>query len=395
MHPDRRRRSAVNVVFISPNFPPTFYHFCTGLRAAGATVLGIGDAPFDELRPELQAALNGYYRVHSMEDYDAMLRACGFFTHEHGRIHRIESHTEFWLGVDARLREDFNVFGQKPADLEANRRKLGMKERFRAAGIPCAEGIPADEPEAVRRFVSRHGLPVIFKPDQGVGAAGTFKVTNLEQLEAVLSHLPGGYLVETVLTGELLSFDGLTNRHGDIVHWTAHQFSDGIMEIVSERRPMHYHSLREIPGQLEELGRKAVAAFDIRERFFHIEFFRRDADTYHALEVNVRPPGGFTMDMMNYACDIDLFQWWADLVVRDRRELPFQRKYHVAHVARRHGASYRLSHEDLLGQLGPLLIAHLPVPDALSDAMGNDAYFLRTPHLDELLEGIGLVEETA
>lgn len=382
----------MNVVFVSPNFPPTFYHFCTSLRSAGATVLGIGDAPFEALQPELQTALNGYYRVHDMTDYGAMLRACGFLTHEYGKIDRIESHTEFWLGIDARLREDFNVFGQKPADLEVNRRKSGMKARFQAAGVPCAAGIIADEPEAVRRFVDRHGLPVIFKPDQGVGAAGTFKVLDQTQLDDALRSLPQGYLVETVLTGDLLSFDGLTNRHGDIVFWTAHEFSEGIMEIVSERRPMHYHSLREIPETLEALGRRAVAAFDIRERFFHIEFFRRDEDSYFALEVNVRPPGGFTVDMMNYACDIDLFQWWADLVVHDRREFSFERKYHVAHVARRRGIRYRLSHDELMARLGPLVIEVREVPEALSDAMGDTAYLLRTPHLEELREAIGAVE---
>ncbi len=385
----------MNVVFISPNFPPTFYHFCTALHAAGATVLGIGDASFDGLQPELQVALNGYYRVQSMENYDAMLRACGFFTHEYGKIDRIESHTEYWLGIDARLREDFNVYGQKPADLESNRRKMAMKQRFKGAGIPCAEGIPADDPEEVRQFVARHGFPIILKPDQGVGAAGTFKVIDREQLETALCDLPPGYMVETVLTGDLLSFDGLTNRHGEIVHWTVHRFSSGIMEIVSERRPMHYYSLREIPDTLEELGRKAVAAFDIRERFFHIEFFQKDGGSYYALEVNVRPPGGFTMDMMNYACDIDLFQWWADLVVRDRRDFSFERKYHVAHAARRHGIHYRLDQEDLLARLGAVAIAHRDVPDALSDAMGNYAYFLRSPDLDELLEAIATVEATA
>src|SRR5690242_16254687 len=99
----------MNVVFVSPNFPPTYYHFCTCLRQAGASVLAIGDAPYDQLRPELRESLTEYYRVSSMGDYDAMLRACGFFTHKYGKIDRIESHTEFWLGGDAQLREDFNV----------------------------------------------------------------------------------------------------------------------------------------------------------------------------------------------------------------------------------------------------------------------------------------------
>ncbi len=383
----------MNVIFISPNFPPTYYNFCRALRQAGATVLAIGDAPYDELRPELQGALTEYYRVENMLDYDSMLRACGFFTHRYGRIDRIESHTEFWLGTDAQLRQDFNVFGQKPHDLEVNRHKTGMKQRFRDAGIPCAEGIGADDPLEVRAFAADHGYPLIFKPDQGVGAAGTFKVNNAQELEAALQTLPAGYMVETVLTGELLSYDGLTNREGEVVFSTVHHFSGGIMEIVSERRPMHYYSYREIPPRLEELGRRAVQAFDVRERFFHIEFFHHGADRYSALEINVRPPGGFSMDMMNYACDIDLFQWWADLVVQNRHDFHYERKYHVAHASRRHGIHYRHAHDQLLAALAPILVAHREVPQALSDAMGDYAYFLRTPDLNDLLQGIAMVEE--
>ncbi|MHC1730331.1 MAG: ATP-grasp domain-containing protein [Syntrophobacteraceae bacterium] len=385
----------MNVVFVSPNFPPTFYQFCTSLHAAGANVLGLGDAPYDALRAELRNALTEYYQVESMMDYDAMLRACGYFTHRYGKIDRLESHTEFWLGADAKLREDFNIPGQKPSDLDTNRHKLSMKRCFKESGIPCAEGVSTENSEAVRNFIAQYGFPVIFKPDQGVGAAGTFKVTNHCDLEPVLAQLPKSYLVETCLSGDLLSFDGLTNRDGDVVFWTAHHFSDGIMEIVSQRKPMHYYSLREIPARLEELGRKAVKAFEIRERFFHIEFFRKDSATYHALEVNVRPPGGFTVDMMNYACDIDLFSWWADLVVCGRKDFTFDRKYHVAHAARRHSTPYKLSHDELLQHLGSLVIAHREVPDALSDAMGNYTYFLRSPDLEELLQAIRAVEETA
>jgi hypothetical protein len=384
----------MNVVFISPNFPPTYYQFCTALRDAGATVLGIGDAPCEEMRPELQGALAEYYRVPVMTDYDSMLRACGLFTHRFGKIDRIESHTEFWLGIDAQLRKDFNVFGQKPEDLHVNRRKTGMKAQFLKAGIPCAAGIAASDPDVVRGFVQEHGFPVIFKPDQGVGAAGIFKVSDERVLEAVLNHLPEDYLIETVLSGELLSFDGLTNRRGEIVFWTAHKFCAGIMEIVADRCQMHYFSLRDIPPGLEELGRKAVSAFDVRERFFHIEFFRKNERDYFAMEINVRPPGGFTIDMMNYACGIDLFRWWADLVVHDRRYFHFERKYHVAHSSRRFGYNYLFSHEDLLAKLSPMVVTHMEVPLALSGAMGNYAYILRSPDRDDLLQAISLIEKT-
>jgi hypothetical protein len=54
-----------------------------------------------------------------------------------------------------------------------------------------------------------------------------------------------------------------------------------------------------------------------------------------------------------------------------------------------------LNHDELLQRLGPLVAAHREVPDALSDAMGNYTYFLRSPDLEELLQAIGMVEETA
>lgn len=385
----------MNVVYISPNFPPNYYNFCRALQQAGVTVLGIGDAASEELRPELHEALTHYYRVPVMTDYDAMLRACGFFTHRYGKIDRIESHAEFWLGIDAKLRQDFNVFGQKPAELASNRHKTGMKRRFIDAGIPCADGILADSAKSVRRFVERCGYPIIFKPDQGVGAAGVFKVSDDNQLAAVLQNLPAGYLVEQALEGDLLSFDGLTDRDGRIIFRTAHQFSGGIMETVNERRHLHYFSLREIPPRLEELGSKTVAAFAVRERFFHIEFFRRDAATFHALEINVRPPGGFSVDMMNYACDIDLYRWWANLVAGAEQDCTFTRKYHTAHASRRNGRHYRYSHEDILAALGALVVVHLPVPAAFSGAMGDEAYLLRASDLGEILHAIQLVEETA
>ena len=47
-----------NFVFISPNFPTNYWHFCQDLRNNGLRVLGIGDCPYDELVPELRSALH-------------------------------------------------------------------------------------------------------------------------------------------------------------------------------------------------------------------------------------------------------------------------------------------------------------------------------------------------
>ena len=59
---------------------------------------------------------------------------------------------------------------------------------------------------------------------------------------------------------------------------------------------MWYWIDREIAPDLDEVGRRLVRAFDVRERPFHFEFFRRPDGSLAALEVNMRQPGGITVD---------------------------------------------------------------------------------------------------
>ncbi len=382
----------MNVLCISPGFPANFVNFPLALRRTGATVLGLGDVPWEQLRPDLQDALAEYYHVPDLGDHDAMRRGTEHLIARHGRLDRLESHTEHWLEIDARLRDDFDIPGQRPADLAKNRHKLGMKRVFRDHGIPCADGAPAESPANVRAFAKAFGFPVILKPDVGAGAAGAFRVTNASQLESALEGLPAGYLVENVLTGDLVSFDGLVDAEGRILFFTSHEFSAGILETVAEARPFHYHTVRDVDPTLEALGRRVVAAFDLRERFFHVEFFRRGPGDYAALEVNVRPPGGPSLDLMNLSCDIDLFQAWADLLVHGRWPWPWQRLYHAAWVGRRTGVPYRWSHEQLCERHGALLVDTVAQPDAFAAVMGNWGYLLRHPELPRLYEAIAEIE---
>jgi hypothetical protein len=101
----------MNVVFLSPHFPFHYHQFCRQLKLAGANVLGIADAAYDELPHPVRDALTEYYRVDDMHNYDALVRAVGYFTHKYGKIDRFDSLNEYWLGVEARIRDDFNIFG--------------------------------------------------------------------------------------------------------------------------------------------------------------------------------------------------------------------------------------------------------------------------------------------
>ena len=94
----------MNFVYISPNFPDAAWKFCAALKRNGVNVLGIGDQPYDELKPELKAALGEYYKVSNLENYDEVYRGVAHFAWKHGRIDWLESNNEYWLEQDAKLR---------------------------------------------------------------------------------------------------------------------------------------------------------------------------------------------------------------------------------------------------------------------------------------------------
>lgn len=386
----------MNVLMMSPHFPENFYHFCTALHHTGATVLGMADAEYAHLRPELREVLCEYYKVQDMHNYDELIRAVGYFTYKHGKIDRIESHNEYWLETDARLRTDFNVFGIHAHDIEFMKSKSKMKKRFLGAGIPVARGRVVHSPEDALRLIHEVGYPVVAKPDKGVGAANTYKIHHAEELHRFFDEKPAvDYIIEEFIRGQVYSFDGLTDRHGNIVFSTCHIFNHGIMEIVNHDLNISYYSLRTMPETLYNYGTRIIDAFDIKERFFHLEFFKVDEDQFVALEVNMRPPGGLTLDMFNYAADIDLYQEWANLIVHDTfLSKAYQRKYHVAYIGRKQNRNYTHSHDAILRSYHDLIVHHQAISGIFGPALGNYGYVVRSPELTKIFDAIDYIHHT-
>jgi biotin carboxylase len=386
----------VNIVILSPHFPPNYYHFCVWLQKLGATVLGVADEPYEHLRPELKEALTEYYRVDDMHIYDQIVRACGHFTHRHGKIDRVESHNEYWLETDARIRTDFNVIGINNDSIQDIRYKSRMKRLFEKAGVDVVRGAVVKTRAQAQRLVQEVGYPIVAKPDAGVGAIATFKIHNDEELASFFAQKPGvDYIMEEFIEGQMCTFDGLTDQDGRLVFYTSHEYSQGIMETVNQALDIYYYSLRDIPEDLEEAGRRTVQAFGVRERFFHIEFFRTADSGLIGLEVNMRPPGGLTMDMFNFANDIDLYREWANIVVFNRFTEEYTRPYHCAYVGRRFRYQYARSHQEILTAFGPLIAHHQQINSTFGVALGDYGYLVRSPDLGEIRAIAQSIQEKA
>jgi hypothetical protein len=380
----------MNVVFLSPAFPPTAPDFCAALAKQGVTVLGVGDEPLGDDHP-VRRSLHSYVYEPRMGEYPVLRDTVRDLAERFGRIDRVDSNGEHWLVAEAKLRDDFGIPGLGSEVLHRHRSKLWMAQTFGAAGIAYPPTLLAADATHVRRFAKQHGYPLVFKPETGSGAVDTLTVANDGELETALELT--AHVVQPFIDAPIITYDGLTDRNGGVVFSTSHVYDTGIMQVRRKELDGHYLSLRELPTGLEEMGRRAVAAFDVRERFFHLELFHLPDGSFTALEMNLRPPGGFTTELMNAALGLDVYALWASVLSGAHEgAVPFERRYHTAHAGRRAGRHYRYGTKDLLAELGESLLCERAVPPAFAATMGDIAYLLRSDDLATLERKIAVVQ---
>ena len=374
-----------NVVFISPNFPTNYWQFCRQLKDNGMNVLGIGDQPYDELMQELKDSLTEYYKVDSLEQSEEVYRAIAFFIFKHGRIDWLESNNEYWLERDARFRTDFNIrSGFQIEDIPRIKYKSKMKEFYEKAGIPVARYHLVDDLEGCLSFIEEVGYPVIAKPDNGVGASHTIKITNDDEMsDFIMNKWPSiTYIMEEFINGEICSYDAIIDSKGEPMFETGNVTHTSLMDVVNEGGNSTYCILKELPEDTRAAGRAVVKSFNVKSRFVHFEFFRLLEDQEGlgkkgeivALEVNMRPSGGFTPDMINFAHSTDVYKIWADMIAFDRSTKPVGYHQFCAYAGLRDDLDYVMSHEQVMEKYKDHMKMSGRIPDVLSNAMGNQFY---------------------
>ncbi|MCC8060643.1 MAG: carbamoylphosphate synthase large subunit [Clostridiales bacterium] len=374
-----------NVIFISPNFPTNYWQFCRELKNNGMNVLGIGDQPYDELSQELRDSLNEYFKVSSLENEDEVYRAVAFLIYKHGRIDWLESNNEYWLEHDAKLRTDFHITsGFQVSDIPRVKFKSKMKEYYEKAGIPTARYYLVETLEGCLEFIAKVGYPVVAKPDNGVGASDTWKIENEGQLEHFYEHrMPGvQYIMEEFIHAEVNSYDAIIDSQGNPIFETGNVTPFSVMDIVNNNDNSIYYIVKDLPEDTRSRGRATVKSFGVKSRFVHFEFFRLTEDQEGmgkkgdvvALEVNMRPCGGFSPDMMNYANSTNVYKIWADMIAFDKSTQPTGQHSFCAFAGRRDGKRFVMKHENVIEKYGKNMKMVGRIPDALSGAMANEMF---------------------
>lgn len=387
-----------NFVFISPHFPETYYRFVVALNKNGFRVLGVADQSYEQLPQELRDNLTEYYRCNSLENFDEEIAALKYFESKYGHIDYLESNNEYWLERDAKLRDIFHIdTGVGYEQIQMYQHKSLMKKGYKKAGVKTADYILIDTYENAVAFAKKVGYPIFIKPDYGVGAEGDFKIKNEEDLQRFfeIKNPNITYICEQYVTGNIISFDGMADSHSNVVFCTTNFFPPSVADVVAEHKDFFYYTMPDVPKDLLKIGKKVVKAFNVQKRFFHLEFFRLTQDVPNVgkvgdiipLETNMRPPGGYTPDLINFANSINCYQVYADVMAFDEnRQKDEYQHFYAACASRRDEHRYLHSDDDILRKYYGKLSAYGRYPKVLSGAMGDRYFMSKFDNMDEVNE---------
>jgi hypothetical protein len=312
----------MHVVFVEPSFPTNQRHFPLALKAAGAQVTAIGEAPVEALPESVRRSLDAYEQVPSVVHEPSLEHAVRAIQ-QRGPVDRLEATVEAHMMAVARVREACGIAGTSVRTTFLCRDKPAMKEALRQAGIPTAQSTGATSADEIRSFAATVGYPLILKPKDAAGAAGTYRADDEAQLEQAirLTRVDRGAptAVEEFVEGHEAFYDTLT-ANGRVVHEFISHYYPNVLEAMRTRwiSPQVITTNRvdaESYREVRELGRRVIEALGIETSATHMEWFFGPKGLKFS-EIGCRPPGVSVWDLYGAANDLDLYFEWAKLVTQ-------------------------------------------------------------------------------
>ena len=389
----------MRVLLISPGFPIEMPFFARGLCDVGVEVIGLGEHPQGALPELAKKSLSGYCQVASLWNEEAAVAEVKRYA-SRVRIDRVECLWEPGMILAARIREALGLPGMSVAQTIPFRDKERMKQVLDDAGIRTPRHARADSVDACREAAETIGYPLILKPIAGAGSADTHRVDDKADLERVLKlvvHVPE-LSVEEFIDGEEYTFDTIC-ADGEILfenvsHYRPKPLIARTVQWISPQTMVLRDIDRKDLTAGKKMGRAVLQALDFWTGFTHMEWFLTASGEAVFGEIGARPPGARTVDIMNYACDADLFRAWASAVCHGELSEVIERRFNAAMICKRAAGEGRIQRIDglarLLAELGEAVVCVdlLPVGAHRRDwkqTLLSDGYLMvRHPDLETI-----------
>lgn len=291
-------------------------------------------------QPWLWTALNDVKTVEDNADQEEYIRAITNIAG--GRaIDRVVGLDEFDVITAARAREHLQLGGMTSSHALRFRDKLSMRSIASEGGIACPEFTGVFNKQAIDDYLDRVSPPWIVKPRYEVSAFGIRKCETKEQVWQVLNDLdkrnnwrdhPSQFVLEKFIAGSVYHVDSIVDngkvlaagvsKYGTPPFSVTHYggvFTTSIVPYRSKERK-----------ELENLNKKLLEAFKYERGVSHAEFLQSEEDgRFYLLEVACRVGGAYIANVLEHACNFNLWREWAKLETStkdDPYKLPKLRK---------------------------------------------------------------------
>lgn len=341
----------MNVVFLSPAYPPEMQQYTRGLAEVGAHVFGVGDSPVGALPADLKRHLTDYLQVPRIMDEEDVARRVHAWLR--GRsVDRVETQWEPLVILAAKIRERLGVPGMSVDTVTGFRDKQLMKERVAAAGLRVPYAFRCQSADEIRASAERVGFPLIVKPIAGAGSANTYRVDDARTLDEVIhkTRFVPEVSVEEFVEGEEFTYDTVCVDGRPVFENVAQYLPrplearshEWISPIICTVRNLDQPKIQ--AGIT--LGRQVLKALGMGTGFTHMEWYLKANGEVVFGEIGCRPGGAHLVDQMNLTCDIDLFREWARAVCWKSFEAPTIRKFNAAIIFKRAKGQGRITRID-------------------------------------------------
>jgi biotin carboxylase len=393
----------VNIVFVEPRFPDTQRRFVRALRAVGAYVMVISEYDYDHYDDELKSWIDWHYRIGSVTD-EAALEWAVRQAQRHTWVDRLECTIESHVLPVAHVRERCGIPGTSARAAYLCRDKPTMKQVLREAGIPTAASAAVDTHDQARAFAAEVGYPLVVKPRDAAGAAGTHRVDDDGQLRDACAAAGVGSGVSVALEEFVEGHEGFYDTitiDGHVAHEFVSHYFPNVLEAMRTRwiSPQIIATNRVMEPQyaeLREMGRHVIEILGLDTSATHMEWFFGPKGLRFS-EIGARPPGVGQWDMYNEANEMDLHYEWAHALMHGHAKHAPSRRYSCGMVALRPNRDGVISGysglEEVQHRYGDLVtVAHLPgagTPTQPVEAGYHANAWVRLRHPDfDTLKGI-------
>lgn len=331
-----------HIALVAPHFLENTNRYVAAFAQLEGVKLSLISQDAESKLPDgLRRAIAGHYQIRNVGDAAQLAAAVKILARHVGPIDRLTGALEQLQLPMAEARALANVPGMRPHIARRFRDKDVMKEVLRAHHVPVAASALVTSERELRAFVDQVGLPIIVKPQAGLGSRDTHRVESLDDLNALarigLTPTERSPLqAEQFIRAREFTCETVT-IHGAPVWRSGTRYFPTPLEVL-ENAWMQYCVLlpREVEAPWTDFAPVNTAALTTLfgsdtqvagTALSHMEWFLRDDGKMFVSEVGARPPGVQIMPLNSLAYGADFVSKWAELISFDRWSDPGPRQF--------------------------------------------------------------------